>query len=53
MTPEEFKKASNFWKDKERNEMPLEYSFHDGKFWIFPDFKKQGYDSRQELIYDE
>ena len=67
MTPEEFKKACNFWKDKERSEIPLEqlksaledflcsstvcalatgtgdyvrctpleYSFHDGKFWIF------------------
>ena len=67
MTTEEYKEAANFWKIKERKEMPmeqikkavetylcsstvcalatgvgdyvrctpLEYSFHDGKFWIF------------------
>ena len=67
MTTEEYKSAANFWKDKERKEMPaeqlkqiveeylvsssvcalatgygdyvrctpLEYSYHDGKFWIF------------------
>ena len=67
MTTEEYKAAANFWKTKERKEMPieelksvveeflrssavcalatgtgdyvrctpLEYSFHDGQFWIF------------------
>lgn len=67
MTTEEYKKAANFWKEKEVKEMPveqlkpvvedflrdstvcalatgtgdyvrctpLEYSYHDGKFWIF------------------
>ena len=67
MTTEEYKSAANFWRTKDRKEMPvdelksvveeflrssavcalatgtgdyvrctpLEYSFHDGKFWIF------------------
>ena len=67
MTTEEYRSAANFWKEKERTEMPaeqlkpivedylaagsvcalatgtgdyvrctpLEYSYHDGKFWIF------------------
>ena len=67
MTTEEYKSAVNFWKEKDRKEMPaeqlkktvedylasssvcalatgygdyvrctpLEYSYHDGKFWIF------------------
>ena len=67
MTTEEYKSATNFWKEKERKEMPaeqlkqiveeylgsssacalatgygdyvrctpLEYSYHDDKFWIF------------------
>ena len=67
MTTEQYKSAANFWKEKERTEMPteqlkpiveeylsagsvcalatgagdyvrctpLEYSYHDGKFWIF------------------
>ena len=67
MNTEEFRAAANFWKNKERREMPaeqlkpiveeylagsaicalatgandfvrctpLEYSYHDGKFWIF------------------
>ena len=67
MTTEEYKSAANFWKEKERKEMPaeqlkqivveylgcssvcalatgygdyvrctpLEYSYHDGKLWIF------------------
>ncbi len=67
MTTEEYKAAANFWKTKDRKEMPveelkpvveeflrssavcalatgtgdyvrctpLEYSYHDGKFWIF------------------
>ena len=72
MTTEEYKKAANFWKEKERKEMPeeqlkpvvedflrdstvcalatgtgdyvrctpLEYSYHDGQFWIFS--RKEG-----------
>ena len=67
MDEQEYKRAANFWKEKQRTEMPqeqlraavetylsessvcalatgtdnfvrctpLEYSFHDGKFWIF------------------
>ena len=67
MTEEQYRSAANFWKEKERKEMPaeqlkpvveeylagssvcalatgygefvrctpLEYSYHDGKFWIF------------------
>ncbi len=28
---------------------PIEYSFHDDKFWMFSELKKAGYSSRQTL----
>ena len=34
MTHEQFKEAADYWKNRKQTVMP-EYSYHDGKFWMF------------------